>query len=580
MSTFLCYNKIIFFLGESFMKKLLITLTLILTLCLTAFTLTACTKNNGDNIPHIHEYTTEYTFDNDYHWFECECGEDKGNTAHVLNNGVCICGYEEKETHIHDYGMLMSDTENHWYECDCGDKKYMSNHKGGNSTCIDKAVCVICGEKYGEYGVHNADELSGFCMICNEPINPTIGLKYSVDIDVTGERYAKVVGYEGTSVKVNIASSYAGYPVKEIEEKVFSGATIIRVIIPDSVTTIGSFNFSQNNSLKSIVLGRGLTTIDNGAFSGCDSLTSIEIPDSVTSIGDSAFSSCRSLTSIVIPNSVTSIGSSTFSGCTSLTSIEIPDSVTSIGAGAFSYCSNLTSVTFGENSQLTSIGSSAFSNCYSLTSIVIPASVTSIGSSAFSICYRLVEVINKSNHITVTKGSSDNGYLGYYALSVSNREDNYVSKLSTDANGFVIYTEGEEKILVNYLGSETDITIPNGITKINNSAFYNCYSLTSIEIPNSVISIGSSAFYNCTSLESIEIPASVISIGDCAFYNCRTLTIIEIPASVTSIGYQAFSGCSALTTIYCEAESEPSGWGSSWKSGCSATVVWGDNGEN
>ncbi len=165
----------------------------------------------------------------------------------------------------------------------------------------------------------------------------------------------------------------------------------------------------------------------------------------VKTIYDSAFKSSYSITQVTIPDSVTSIGSSAFSGCYSLTSIEIPSSVTSIGECAFSSCDNLTSVTFGENSQLTSIGERAFCDSDSLTSIEIPASVTSIGFYAFSGCYRLVEVINKSEHITVTKGSSDNGLLGYHALSVSNREDNYVSKLSTDANGFVIYTEGEEK---------------------------------------------------------------------------------------------------------------------------------------
>ena len=43
------------------------------------------------------------------------------------------------------------------------------------------------------------------------------------------------------------------------------------------------------------------------------------IPDSVTSIGDWAFSECTSLASVVIPGSVTSIGKYIFHECTSLT---------------------------------------------------------------------------------------------------------------------------------------------------------------------------------------------------------------------------------------------------------------------
>ena len=135
-------------------------------------------------------------------------------------------------------------------------------------------------------------------------------------------------------------------------------------MIPNSVTSIGSY-----------------------AFDNCKSLTSITIPDSVTSIGNKAFSGCRSLTSITIPDSVTSIGNSAFSECRSLTSITIPDNVTSIGYFAFFNCSSLTNITILDS--VTSIGNYAFFNCSSLTSITIPDSVTSIGEAAFSDCTNL-----------------------------------------------------------------------------------------------------------------------------------------------------------------------------------------------
>ena len=67
-------------------------------------------------------------------------------------------------------------------------------------------------------------------------------------------------------------------------------------------------------------------------------LKRIIIGDSVTTIGNYAFSACRSLTSVTISNSITTIGYSAFSGCSSLTSVTIPNSVTTISGELFSYC--------------------------------------------------------------------------------------------------------------------------------------------------------------------------------------------------------------------------------------------------
>ncbi|MGM9971236.1 MAG: leucine-rich repeat domain-containing protein [Anaeroplasmataceae bacterium] len=70
-------------------------------------------------------------------------------------------------------------------------------------------------------------------------------------------------------------------------------------------------------------------------------VTEIEIPNTITSIGDYQFCGFNNVTSIAIPNSVTSIGGYAFSGCSKLESIIIPAGVTSIGSYAFNGCSNL-----------------------------------------------------------------------------------------------------------------------------------------------------------------------------------------------------------------------------------------------
>ena len=66
---------------------------------------------------------------------------------------------------------------------------------------------------------------------------------------------------------------------------------------------------------------------------------------------------------------------------------------------------------------VTSIGSFAFYCCESLTSITIPESMMSIGDSAFSGCSSLKTVYNCSA-LDIVKGSSDYGYVAYYADTV------------------------------------------------------------------------------------------------------------------------------------------------------------------
>ena len=325
--------------------------------------------------------------------------------------------------------------------------------------------------------------------------------------------------------------------------------TLTDVVIPsyykgNSVTSIGGSAFYKCNGLSSITIPDSVTSIGGSAFSFCTGLTSVVIPDSVTSIGDSAFFGCTGFTSITIPNSVTSIGERAFRNCTGLSSITIPDSVTSISAYAFSGCTGLTSVTIPD--RVTSIGQGAFADCTGLTSITIGNGVTSIGYTAFSGCCRLVEVHNKST-LSITAGSSSNGYVAYYAKNVYTNEGG--SKLTTDENGYVIYTDEYENILVSYRGTERELILPSYITKINQYAFYRCTGLTSVTIPDSVTSIGSDAFYRCTGLTSVTIGNSVTSIGGGAFAGCTGLTSVTIGGSVTSIGGGAFAGCTGLTSI-------------------------------
>ena len=344
---------------------------------------------------------------------------------------------------------------------------------------------------------------------------------------------------------------------------------VTSVSIPDEVTVIPSYAFYGCESIASATISDSVTSVGSSAFSGCN-LTKISGPSdavsvitkqcnskaveeivitSGTSICDSAFRDCSGLTSVTIPNSVTSIGDSAFRECTGFTSVTIPDSVANIGNSAFEGCRGLTSVSLGNG--VISIGDSAFYDCGKLTSITIPHGVESIGNYAFLACRRLIEVHNKSS-LTIIAGSSDNGHVASSAKNVYTDTEGE-SKLSTE-NDYVVYTDGTEKILVDYTGTKTELTLPSYITQINDWAFSNCAELTSVTIPNSVRSIGSHAFSGCSGLTMVAIGNGVTSIGWQAFDSCIGLTSLTIGKNVTDIGSNAFIGCTGLTSVIVDNE--------------------------
>lgn len=94
----------------------------------------------------------------------------------------------------------------------------------------------------------------------------------------------------------------------------------------------------------------------------------------------------------------------------------------------------------------------------------------------------------------------------------------------------------------------TAVTIPNTVTKIGISAFYDS-GLTSVDIPNSVTSIGDAAFSSCRRMISVTIPNSVTFIDQGAFSYCTSLTSVTLPNSITQIGESTFGECSNLRTV-------------------------------
>ena len=334
---------------------------------------------------------------------------------------------------------------------------------------------------------------------------------------------------KGLTIENGIVTSYSGSFENVIIPYQYKGSV---------VTEIGYRAFYNHTEVKTCELPQGLETVEYSAFNGCG-ITEITIPESLKIAYRYSFSNCKNLTTV----------NWNATNCAGGDSDSDDDQI-------FGSCDNLTTINFGNN--VKRIPADAFYCCNSIISVTIPESVTSIEGCAFEGCHKLIEVYNKSA-INIVAGKSDNGYVAYYAKNVYTKVGE--SKLSKDENGLVVFSDGSDKVLVDYQGSNGDVVVPNSITQIYEYAFYNNTSLLTVTILSNVTSIPAYAFAGCSELTNVTIPNRVTSIGNCAFYNCRGLTGITIPDTVTSIGMSAFDGCKGLTSITIPDSVTSIGWG-------------------
>ena len=348
-------------------------------------------------------------------------------------------------------------------------------------------------------------------------------------------------------------------------------STLISVVIPNSVTNIGYYAFSSCSSLSSVTIGKNVTTIGGYAFAWCEnSLTSITLPENITSIASHAFYECDKLVSVVWNAKKVNEVDDIFD-CERIKTFVFGDSVEYIPASLCRNMSSLTSITIGSN--VTSIGDYAFSKCTSLSSVTIPNSVTTVGGGVFYGCSALESVVLSENitelpsynqgdygffcecsslkSISIPHGVTNIENNAFYGCS-SLTKTNYTGDVASWCNIKFGYSANPMSYSHNFYINDQeikDLIIPNSVDSIHGYAFYGCSSLTSITIPNSVTSIGYNAFSDCSSLTSVTIPNSVTSIGYNAFSDCSSLTSVTIPNSVTSIGSSAFYGCDSLSFV-------------------------------
>lgn len=337
-----------------------------------------------------------------------------------------------------------------------------------------------------------------------------------------------------------IPSNLGGYPVKHIGSYAFGDCSgLINITIPSSVLSIGNGAFVSSNKLASVYY--------NGTISDWCSITFGSETSNPMWFAEKLYIGNELVSGdLVIPDGVTSIGDYAFLNLYGLTSVTIPDSVKTIGYQAFYWCKGITKVTIGDG--VTKIEDEAFYVCKGMTDLILGSSVEYVGNKAFNACDKLENVYYSGDLI------------GWCSISYEGTNSNpmcYAENLYIDGKSF----SGE-------------VTIPDGITRIPEMAFYNCTSIIKINIPDSVTYIGKDAFLNTgyyndesnwengvlyidkclikaksTVSDIYEIKNSTTLISNSAFESNSTLTSVIIPDSVKYIGDRAFYGCTKLNNI-------------------------------
>lgn len=104
---------------------------------------------------------------------------------------------------------------------------------------------------------------------------------------------------------------------------------------------------------------------------------------------------------------------------------------------------------------------------------------------------------------------------------------------------------------------ETEVVIPDGVTKLAGRLFKGRKTIVKVTLPESLTEIGEQAFMDCIALASCNLPDALKEIGGSVFEGCTALKSISLPSGSVYMPSKAFSGCTGLTEA-----AIPAGWDS------------------
>ncbi len=446
------------------------------------------------------------------------------------------------------------------------------------------------------------------------------GITVTFDSEMTyipGYLFA-VYGTDSNAAKLVEVIFEAGSKCTTIGSFAFYYTYLEKITLPEALTAIGAGAFNYCRYLKEIVInataladlttndtryfayagsygdgitvtvGKNVTRLPANLFyttgsSNSPKITKVVFEDGavITTIGSQAFYYCQTLAEIVLPASITTIGADAFYNCTLLARVSVPtlsDWLEIRFASIFANPAAYGTLYIGEealNGKLvipegvSAIGDYAFYQQKGITELVLPATVTAIGNYAFQYCDGLTKVSipagDIGNSAFASCGSMTTLTIGEGVTFIDLSAFAYCTKLEQiyfHATSCLVGNSSGISSAFVLAGNATEngvtVTFGKGVTKIPAYLFSVRSTSDSPKFKEIIFAsegictaIGSNAFYNCAGLGAITLPATVTEVGSSTFYNCTGLERVDL-GGVAKLGYGVFSGCRSLTTVTAE----------------------------
>lgn len=431
----------------------------------------------------------------------------------------------------------------------------------------------------------------------------------SLDTLLNDSRTILVWGGGGKSGEYTIPSC-----VEIINDSAFEGTGFSSVIVPEGITYIGSFTFSNSKALRRVTLPRSITRIYQQAFSGCPMLKEVIFSGNKPKVFyDGCFSGSPNCTVYYSPiaqgwradsrgnleghsvrlERLGSQGNSVFrsparvSAGSATTEIVLTDYQSAKKQAIENNLYLLICFTASDWNE----------ECMALDDLIF--STAEWKSYSGNRYVRVVADFPSDKTLLTPRLQQQNQYLktkfapnaDYPSFAVINPKDEKMLGLLEKAGGsktpteFInrltqvivppttqpksegtigIYTytvtDGEVEITKCKPTASGNITVISRVkgypvTAIGEKAFAGCNKLTGLVLPDTLKKIDAGAFAGCNKLRTVTLPDALESIGNNAFIQCTALSEITIPAKCETFGNAIFLNCTNLGVVITPDES-------------------------